>query len=86
MRSLVRPRRVEECVLPASSCLKDHSVILKGAFRSALRTALDEVIAGHELGSESRMTRGWKLFLLLPRLLLHRPSRGSHCGRGGASQ
>ena len=49
--------------------------ILKGAFRSALRTAL-EVNAGHEMGSESRMMRGWKLFMLLPRLLLHRPSRG----------
>ena len=41
-----------------------------------LRTAVDEVIAGHELGSESRMTRGWKLFMLLPRLLLHPPSWG----------
>ena len=50
--------------------------ILKGAFRSALRTALDEVIAGHDQGNESRMTRGWKLFMLLPRLLLHRPARG----------
>ena len=56
--------------------LRTIPFILKGAFRSALRTALDEVIAGHKLGSESRMTRGSKLFMLLPRLLLHRPSRG----------
>ena len=50
--------------------------VLKGAFRCALRTALDEVIAGHEQGNDSRMARGWKLFMLLPRLLLFRPSRG----------
>ena len=57
---------------------EDHSIHfeLKGAFRSALRTALDEVIGGYELGSVSHMTRGWKLFMLLPRLLLHWPSRG----------
>ena len=56
--------------------LRTIPFILKGAFRSALRTALDEVIAGHDQGNQSRMTRGWKLFMLLPRLLLHRPARG----------
>ena len=56
--------------------LRTIPFILKGAFRSALRTGLDEVIAGHDQGNESRLTRGWKLFMLLPRLLLHRPARG----------
>ena len=64
---------------PRAHVLKTIPSILKGAFRCALKTALDEVIAGKELGSESRMTRGWKLFMLFPRLLLprllwHQPS------------
>ena len=56
--------------------LRTIPFILKGAFRSALRTTLDEVIAGRDQGNESRMTRGWKLFMFLPRLLLHGPARG----------
>ena len=27
-------------------------------------------------GNEARLTRAWKLFLLLPRVLLHKPARG----------
>ena len=56
--------------------LRTIPFILKGAFRSALRTTLDKVIAGHNQGNESRMTRGWKLFMFLPRLLLHCPASG----------
>ena len=38
----------------------------------ALCTALKEILAGHH---EERMTRGWKLFMLLPRMMLFRISR-----------
>ena len=54
---------------------------MKGAFRCALRTALEEVTSGVERHSDIRVIRGWKLFLLLPRLLLYRPSRGGHVPR-----
>ena len=50
--------------------------VMRGAFRSALRIALQEIIDGTEAQSEVRTVRGWKLLLLLPRMLLYR----GHCG------
>ena len=44
---------------------------LKGAYRSAIRLALTGVDQGRSDGA-----RCWKLFLLLPRLLLRKPPRG----------
>ena len=55
--------------------------VVRGAFRLAIRAALEEVIAGHELHSEVRMVRGWKLLMLLPRMLLNRLRRGGHIPR-----
>ena len=49
---------------------------LQGSFRSALRVAFEEEAAGRASGDEVRRTRAWKLFLLLPRMLLHKPPRG----------
>ena len=48
---------------------------LRGAFRTTMRVALTELVKGIDEQSNVRMTRGWKLFLLLPRLL-HKPVRG----------
>ena len=45
---------------------------LKGPHRNALRVALEEATAEQLC----RQERGWKLFILLPRMLLHRPPRG----------
>ena len=56
--------------------MKTVPIFLKGAFTSALRMALSEVQAGIERDSEIRIVRGWKLFMALPRMLLHRPGRG----------
>ena len=50
--------------------------VMRGAFRSALRIALQEIIDGTEAQSEVRTVRGWKLLLLLPRMLLYRGHRG----------
>ena len=50
--------------------------VMKGAFRLGLRAALEEVLAGFTQRSDVRMARGWKLFMLLPRMMLHRPPRG----------
>ena len=48
----------------------------KGAYRSAMRVALQEVVSGMELDNPLRITRGWKLFTILPRLLLTKHPRG----------
>ena len=41
-----------------------------------MRLVFEEILEGHEVFSNTRMSRGWKLLMLLPRMLLHRPSRG----------
>ena len=50
--------------------------IMKGAYRSAMRVALQEAVQARTEGSELNLIRAWKMFLLLPRMLLHRPTRG----------
>ena len=47
---------------------------LRGPYRSAMRFAMGEALQD----SEQRRERGWKLFLMLPRLLLYRPWRGEN--------
>ena len=56
--------------------MRSVPAMLKGAFRSALRVALKEIVEGVEANNNTRETRAWKLLLLLPRVLLFRPSRG----------
>ena len=53
--------------------MRSVPTFLKGAFRGAPVLAMDEGLAAFD---EPRQERAWKLFMLLPRLLLHRPSRG----------
>ena len=55
-----------------ASVMKSIPHWLKGPFRNALKLAMEEAIRPGVLHQE----RGWKLFLLIPRLLLHRPPRG----------
>ena len=55
--------------------------ILRGGFRLALRVAFQEILAGVETNSEARAVRGWKLLLVLPRMLLWRPPRGGTVSR-----
>ena len=50
--------------------------VLRGAFRSAIQDALQEIVTGYAANDEVKATRGWKLLLLLPRMILFRPSRG----------
>ena len=56
--------------------MKSVPFVMRGAFRRALRLAMDEVLEGWESHSVLRQERGWKLFLLIPRMLLSRPPRG----------
>ena len=78
-----RPQHVDAFASPDGVTLRDvfdtgasvtHSVphFLKGAFRGAVRVALQGILRGSDL----HITRGWKLFMLLPRLLLFQPRRG----------
>ena len=55
--------------------------ILRGGFRLALRVVFQEILAGVETNSEARAVRGWKLLLVLPRMLLWRPPRGGTVSR-----
>ena len=55
--------------------MKSPPKFLRGACRAAMRIALKEISAGATLSDEVRQTGGWKLLLLLPRMLF-RPPRG----------
>ena len=52
--------------------MKSVPRFLRGPYRIAMRVALEEI----ESANNTRRELGWKLFLLLPRLLLHRSPRG----------
>ena len=43
---------------------------------------MTEVYLGYAARDELRVTRSWKLFLLLPRMLLHKPARGGLIPKG----
>ena len=65
----------------SKSCFSRRAVLMKtvphflrGAFRNAMRIAMEE--ATHAQAGQHE--RGWKLFMLLPRMLLHRPPRGGN--------
>ena len=74
-------RELDACELrPLFECrahvMKTVPFFLRGGFRAALRVALEEISSGQERGDEQKQERGWKLFFLLPRMLLGRPCRG----------
>ena len=48
----------------------------RGAYRSAMRLALEEIELGTAAGDDRRRCQGWKLFFLLPRMLLYKPVGG----------
>ena len=54
---------------------------LRGPFRRALHVGLEEISEGCRVSDTTRQERGWKLFMLLPRMLLHRPPRGGMISR-----
>ena len=56
--------------------MRSVPAVLRGAFRASIRVSMQEILNGVEAHSEVRAERGWKLFLLLPRMLLFRPARG----------
>ena len=56
--------------------MKSVPGFMKGAFRGALKISLEEIRKGQVTRNAETTTRGWKLFMLLPRMLLCRPPRG----------
>ena len=63
---------LDECNL-LKSRNSDAECSLRGAFRTTLRVALTELVKGIDEQSNVWVKKKWKLFLLLPRLLLHKP-------------
>ena len=49
------------------------TAFLQGAYKNALKASLQEIRRGQERRNRSVEIRGWKLFLVLPRILLHNP-------------
>ena len=56
--------------------MKSIPKFLRGVFRGALKVSLQEIVRGQQRNDSEAESRGWKLFLLLPRMLLSRPPRG----------
>ena len=67
---------VEQIFARRGCVMKSVPFFLKGPFRSALRIALEATADEHV-----RRSRGWKLFLLFPRMLLSRRPRGGSVSR-----
>ena len=61
-----------------ATVMRSSPQFLRGAYRSAIRVAMKEISHGVDDIDERRQIRGWKLFFLLPRLLLFRPHRGGN--------
>ena len=55
--------------------MKSVPRFLAGVFRGALKAGLQEICKGRAANNVVAEERGWKLFLLIPRLLLWRPPR-----------
>ena len=49
---------------------------MRGVFRGAIKTSLQAILRGRERNDIEVETRGWKLLMLIPRLLLTGPPRG----------
>ena len=64
-----------------ASVMRSPPKFVSGAFRSAMRVALHEIVSGTERHDEAAQCRGWKLFMFLPRLLLFRPPRDGNISK-----
>ena len=61
-----------------AAVMKSVPRFLRGPFRNAMKLALEEVLASDQ---EVRQERGWKVLMMLPRMLLHSPLGGGHISR-----
>ena len=56
--------------------MKSVPKFMRGVSRGAIKTSLQAILRGRERKDTEMETRGWKLLMLIPRLLLTRPPRG----------
>ena len=61
-----------------AAVMKSVPHCLKGPFRTALKLAFEQIL---ETEDQHQQERGWKLMMLLPRMLLHRPPGGGLIAR-----
>jgi hypothetical protein len=67
--------------------MQDVPRFCRGRFRSALTTALEQLTkAYNDPDDEAGRTRAWTLFVLMPRMLLHRPPCRGKAGKQVISQ
>ena len=64
---------LEDILSKRPSLLKSVPAFLKGQLRESYVVALEAAQRGRLRGDMQDRSRAWKLFLLLPRMLLHRP-------------
>ena len=72
---LVDPKEVFES---RASVMRTVPLFLRGAFSAAMRLALQQIISGREAHDPVLVSRAWKLFMLMLRLLLFRQRRGRY--------
>ena len=48
---------------------------MRGAYRCAMQVTLNAIVEGRHRRNVVQQERGWKLFFLIPKLLLFRPAR-----------
>ena len=61
--------------------IQDVPAFLRAGVRQAFVLAMRALREAHARGTAPQQTRAWKLFLLIPRLLLHRPREPGTVGR-----
>ena len=69
---------VERIFSLRASVMRSVPHFLQGPFRNVMKMVLEEIMASVE---DVRVTRAWKVFSMLPRMLLHRPPGGGTISR-----
>ena len=76
--ALVTLDEIDLCAVfrQTAAVMKSVPHVVRGPFWNALKLALEEATWGNHQDDEVRQEMGWKLFMLLPRMLFHRPPGG----------
>ena len=62
--------------------MRSVPVVIKGAYTATMRICMEEVLKSKRVHDVDSDQRAWKLFLLLPRMLLFRPTTGGNVSKG----
>ena len=68
--------QLEEVFAHRGSLMRLVPRFLSGSFRVATKLALEEIVNGEASGNELQQEQAWKLFLLLPQMMLHTSPTG----------